>query len=276
MELMAVVLLTATRITAMVCSAPVLGHHQVGWWIRIGLSVALSVLALSSIGPQSLKVTLNQTDLFGAFVSEALIGLMLGLGISVLLAAGELMGDILAQLSGMNSGGGIEDEADPAPANTRLIGIVTIAMFVLARGPEQLASGVLDSLQAIPIGSRMVRSDGLEFLGELITQSFWLALRGVGPAVAAMFAAMAIVSLIQKVLPQTGVVHAGPTVGLLVMALAMWITLSGGLWLIDGNWQAGWEKMLHFLAADAISDAPTVSMSVIDGCWNGSYRATIA
>ena len=275
MGLLAVVLLTATRITAMVCSSPVLGHRQVGWWIRIGLSVALSVLALSSIGPQSLKVSLNQADLFGAFVSEALIGLMLGLGISVLLAAGELMGDILAQLSGMNSGGGIEDEADPAPANTRLIGVVTIAMFVLARGPEQLASGVLDSLQAIPIGSRMVRTDGLEFLGELITQSFWLALRGVGPAVAAMFAAMAIVSLIQRVLPQTGVVHAGPTVGLVVMALAMWITLSGGLWLIDGNWQAGWEKMLQFLAADAISDAPTVSTSVMDRCWDGSYRVTI-
>jgi flagellar biosynthetic protein FliR len=229
--------------------------------MRIGLSVTLSIMALSSVELSAALISVDKLDLFGALVSEALIGLMLGLGVSLLLAAGELMGDILAQLTGLNSSGADEADADSAPANTRLIGIVTLVMFVLARGPEQLIVGVLDSLQAIPIGSRLVRGDGLELLGELVTQSFWLALRGVGPAVAAMFAATTIVSLIQKVLPQSGVVHIGPTIGLVVMAVTMWITLSGGLWLIDGNWQAGWEKMLYFLKTDA------VGATTQTGCW---------
>lgn len=243
-------LLTTVRITALVFSAPLLGHRAVAWWIRLGLGLVLSIFAISAADSKlwSLPLTTasGSAGLFGGILAEAAIGLMLGLGISLLLSAGELMGECLSQMAGLGVGAETTDD-EPNNAAVRLIGLLTIVLFVLARGPESVIASLLGSLREIPVGSRPITADSLTLLGDLMQQSLELAVRGASPAIAAMLAATAAVGLAQRVMPDVGLGLAGPGVGLAAFAFGLYLTVSAGLWLIDGHWPGVQEKVWEFL-----------------------------
>jgi flagellar biosynthesis protein FliR len=219
------------------------------------LGVLLTVVASSAGLPELAPGSLSSA-LFGKVLSEILIGLLLGLGISILLYAGELMGDIISQMAGVSQGE-TDEMGDAAGPATRLITLLTIVLFALARGPEYLVGGVLESLRTIPPGTPLTQQPALELIGELFRQSLSLAVRGVGPAVAALLAATAAVNLFQRVLPGMGLNAIMPSLGMFVFAVAMFLTISGGLWLVDGNWEQGWQMVRQTLEQSAAAAEST-------------------
>jgi hypothetical protein len=93
-------------------------------------------------------------------------------------------------------------------------------------------------------------------LGELMRQGLGLAVRGVGPAVAALLTATTAINLLQRVIPGAGLSSIGPGVGMFVFALAMFLTVSGGLWLVDGNWESGWQFVRDSLRSNIANSNP--------------------
>jgi len=255
MESLCYCLLVGVRLTALVWSAPLLGHHSVPIWVRLILGVLLTVVASSAGLPELAPGSLSSA-LFGKVLSEILIGLLLGLGISILLYAGELMGDVISQMAGVSQSE-TDEMGDAASPATRLITLLTIVLFALARGPEYLVGGVLESLRTIPPGTPLAQQPALELIGELFRQSLSLAVRGVGPAVAALLAATAAVNLFQRVLPGMGLNAIMPSLGMFVFAVAMFLTISGGLWLVDGNWEQGWQMVRQTLEQSAAAAEST-------------------
>lgn len=259
MELAHFGILTAVRVTALVWSAPLLGHQAVALWIRLVLAGLIALVAVLAGVPTSFAPPASAAVLLGQILSEALIGLLLGLSVSLLLLAGEWMAELISQMAGVSQGESDEAGDSVAPA-TRLVGLLTIVLFVLARGPEYLVGGVLESLQSIPPGSALKQEALLPLLGELVRQGLGLAVRGVGPAVAALLTATTAVNLLQRVVPGAGLGGIGPGLGMFVFALAMFLTVSGGLWLVDGNWEAGWHLVRDTLQSSvAESSCPAVS-----------------
>jgi flagellar biosynthetic protein FliR len=240
MELVQFGFLAAVRVTALVWTAPLLGHQAVALWIRLVLAGLLALVAVLAGPPSSFTSPLSSADLLGQVLSEALVGLLLGLSVSLFLLAGEWMAELISQMAGVSSGE-VDEAGDSAAAGTRLVGLLTLVLFVLARGPEYLVDGVLESLHSIPPGSVVKQETLLPLLGELVRQGLGLAVRGVGPAVAALLTATTAVNLLQRVVPGAGFNGAGPGVGMFVFALSLYLTVSGGLWLVDGNWEAGWS-----------------------------------
>jgi flagellar biosynthetic protein FliR len=255
MEFLCYSLLVGIRLTALVWSAPLLGHHSVPTWVRLSLGVLLTIVASSAGVPELAPGSLS-TGLLGKVLSETLIGLLLGMGISILLYAGELMGDVISQMAGVSQGE-TDELGDAASPATRLITLLTIVLFALARGPEYLVGGVLESLRTIPPGTPLAQQTALELVGELFRQSLSLAVRGVGPAVAALLAATAAVNLFQRVLPGMGLNPIMPSLGMFVFAVAMFLTISGGLWLVDGNWEQGWQMVRQTLEQSAALAEPS-------------------
>ncbi len=255
MEQVCYCLLVGIRLTALTWSAPLLGHHAVPVWIRLGLAGILTLGTVFVGLPPDLPPGALSTGLLGHVLTEALIGLLLGLSISLLLAAGEIMGEIISQMAGV-APGEPDESGDVASPATRLIGLLTIVLFILARGPEYLVGGVLESLQSIPPGSTWQDSSLLPLLGELVRQSLGLAIRGIGPAVAALLTATAAVHLFQRVIPGSGLSGIGPSMGMFAFAIAMFLTVSGGLWLVDGHWEEGWQMVRQTLEATASSQLP--------------------
>ena len=248
-------LLAGVRVTALVWSAPLLGHQAVALWIRLVLAGLLTLVAVSAGAPANFSRLHSAGDLAGQVLTEALIGLLLGLSVSLLLMAGEWMAELISQMAGL-SHGETDEVGDSAAPSTRLIGLLTIVLFVLARGPEYLAGGVLESLQAIPPGRALQQDTLLPLLGELMRQGLGLAVRGVGPAVAALLTATTAINLLQRVIPGAGLSSIGPGVGMFVFALAMFLTVSGGLWLVDGNWESGWQFVRDSLRSNIANSNP--------------------
>ena len=246
MDLLHFGLLAGVRLTAPVWSAPLLGHQAVALWIRLLLAGLLTLVAVLAGAPANFSAPSTAGNLLGQVLSEALIGLLLGLSVSLLLMAGEWMAELISQMAGV-ANGETDEFGDSAAPGSRLIGLLTIVLFVLARGPEYLVGGILESLQSIPPGSAIQREALLPLLGELVRQGLSLAVRGVGPAVAALLTATTAVHLLQRVVPGSGLSGIGTGIGMFVFALAMFLTLSGGLWLVDGNWEAGWRLVSESL-----------------------------
>jgi hypothetical protein len=48
-----------------------------------------------------------------------------------------------------------------------------------------------------------------------------------------------------------------PSLGMFVFAVAMFLTISGGLWLVDGNWEQGWQMVRQTLEQSAALTEPS-------------------
>ena len=65
----------------------------------------------------------------------------------------------------------------------------------------------------------------------LLTQSFTLMLKAVGPAVVALLISTAVLGMVSKSIPQLNIFNVGLSSNMVVMFLAVFLTLGGCLWL---------------------------------------------
>ncbi len=257
-------LLAAIRVSTFVWIAPLLGNHRIPWWIRavtaVLVSLALAPLAVNSHALAGATV-LDGGELFSRGLSELMTGLMLGLGVSVLVGAATMAGQILSQMSGISWP--ISDSEASSPV-TQLVWMVSLVVFVLMRGPELMLGALAGTLQTLPPGTTMAAGAQIAFVTELLTHSFWLTLRGVAPAVAALWIAMLGVTILVRVLPQAGCLQLGMDAGLAAFWLAVLVTVCGGVWIWMDDLES-WMNLLQQRLIAAAGQAPveTPAMSSI-------------
>ncbi len=242
--------LAACRIAAFVLAAPLFGCQRIPWWIRLGLMLAIAAaLAPLVVGSAAGEATpLSPPELVSRGLGEILVGLMLGLGASVLTSAAAMAGQILSQMVGLQWP---VYEADGSSPVTKLIGLLSLVVFVLMRGPEMMLAALSQSLVDLPPGAAQVARSQLELITSLLSQSLWLCLRGVAPAVASLWIAILAVTMVSRVLPQAGSLQLGMDAGLAAMWLAVLLTVCGGMWV----WMDDIEHWMVALRQQAVAAA---------------------
>jgi flagellar biosynthetic protein FliR len=236
MELAITLLLVITRLLAVAMTAPLLGSRVVSTRMRLGIAVAVAILAFPLV--EFSHVPQEPTAVGSALISEALIGSLLGFGVTILFAAAYMVGEVIAQLAGIQ----IADQLDPSLGSTsstvgRLFALLSLAVFALVHGPEMVVSAVLDTFVSLPPGTPIQTGSMLELVKQLLQQSFVLTLRGVAPAVASLLISTLVIGLIGRTYPQMNMLQVGLSSNLVVMLLAIFLTLGGCLWLFVDNWQ---------------------------------------
>ena len=86
--------------------------------------------------------------------AELLVGLCLGLGITILFSGIQLAGTVIGQVGGLM----VADVLDPSAGEqvslfSRLLYLVTLVVFVSIGGHRMVMAGLLDTFQSIPPGS---------------------------------------------------------------------------------------------------------------------------
>ena len=236
MELAITFLLVMTRLIAVAMTAPLLGSRVVGMRMRVGIALAVAVLAFPLIEFSS--VPTEPAAVGSALISEALIGAMLGFGVTILFAAAQMVGAVIGQMAGIQ----IADQLDPnsgsaSSAVSQLFAVLSLAVFALVNGPDLVVSSVLDTFVSLPPGTPIKAGSMLELLTQLLQQSFVLTLRGVAPAVASLMISTLVIGLIGRTYPQMNMLQIGLSSNLIVMMLAIFLTLGGCMWLFVDNWQ---------------------------------------
>ena len=254
--------LVLTRVSGLTMTAPIYGTKDVPAQVRVFLAVALAMLIAPSqwevdvIYPET---TLNYMIFIG---SELLVGLCLGLGITILFSGVHLAGLMIGRVSGMM----LADVFDPSleanvPTLSRILFMVALAVFVCLGGHRIVMGGLLDTFQTIPPGSLLpwhvpgfqASSPG-DFEGTipgtfvlLLTQSFYLGIRAAVPVVTALLLSTLVMGLISRTLPQLNILMVGFGMNSMLTFAIFWMTIGAAAMLFQPQVSAAMETLLEAL-----------------------------
>jgi flagellar biosynthetic protein FliR len=236
--------LVLTRISGLLIASPMLAALQAPATVRALISLALAVLIMPSQALASLPYPVS-LPVYGLLLGgELVIGLVLGMGISILLGGMQMAGDMMSRVGGLT----LSEVFDPAtssdvPLLAHLLGLLSTALFLLIGGHRMLLGGLLDTFRAIPPGGSLAMflgtGDGgpghgllaslVEMFLVLITQSFHVAIRAAAPVLTAVLLATLVLGLISRTLPQLNVMVVGFGLNAMVTFGILFLSLGAAL-----------------------------------------------
>ena len=239
--------LVLARVGALVMLAPVFGSKSIPMQARVMITVSITLLATPLVAAQPPADMTNLMTYARYLANEALIGLLLGFGITLLLTGIQVTGQIVSQLGGT----ALADVFDPTldtnvSVYSQIFYTLTLAMFVLLDGHRLLMDALLDTYTWLPPGQATLGKTYVEVLTTLLSQSFVLGIRAAAPAMTALLLATLVLGLIGRTMPQINLLAVGFGVNSLLTLGCLFATLGTIAWAFPQ--QAFW-------AVDLIKEA---------------------
>ena len=244
--------LVLARVSGLTMTAPIYGTKDVPMQVRGFLALALALLITPSqwhVAVQDPGTTINYMVFIG---SELLVGVCLGLAVVILFSGMQLAGQMIGRVSGLM----LAEVFDPSteaqvPTISRLLFMVSLAVFVSIGGHRFVMAGLLDTFEEIPPGGlspwqipafQAVASDGgvanssiVEAMTVLLTQSFSLGIRAAVPVVLAVLLSTLVMGLISRTLPQLNILMVGFGLNSMLTYALLSITLGASVWVFQGH-----------------------------------------
>jgi flagellar biosynthetic protein FliR len=198
------------RVGALVMTAPIFGNKSVPLQGRALIALIISLLVTPLLAQHSSVDMGNLVEFSKHLLSEALIGLLFGVGITILLNGIQLTGQLVSQLGGT----ALAEVFDPSleenvSVYSQFFFFLTLAMFVLLDGHRMTMGALLDSFAELPPGQANLGTDYLDALVVLLQQSFVLGIRAGAPAMTALLLATLVLGLIGRTMPQINILAVG-------------------------------------------------------------------
>ncbi|MFV0512279.1 MAG: flagellar biosynthetic protein FliR [Jhaorihella sp.] len=206
------------RVSALVSLLPVFGEQAVPVRVRLVVAVMLTAVAAPAVAPAPPPAGLP--DLTGYVLSEAVIGLALGVGLRLFVLALQTAGAIAAQstsLSQLLGGAAVE----PMPAMGYVLVVAGLALAAMAGLHVRAAQFLVFSYDLLPAGTLPDGRDLALWGVERVAHAFSLAFSLAAPFVIASVIYNLTLGVINRAMPQLMVAFVGAPV----------ITL-GGLFLL--------------------------------------------
>jgi len=237
--------LVLTRVSGLIMTAPLYAGEHVPVQVRALLAGALALLITPTqwhVAVEYPGTTLNYLVFVAA---ELVIGLSLGLGIVVLFSGIQLAGELIGRVGGLL----LADIFDPSvgasvPLFSRLLFLVTLAVFVCTGGHRVVMAALLDTFGTIPPGSGVLPGSLAESFQVLLTQSFVLAVRVAAPVVTAVLLSTLVMGLISRTLPQLNILAVGFGMNSMLTFATLFLALGAGVWVFQGQIEPAFETLL--------------------------------
>ncbi|MEX2112682.1 MAG: flagellar biosynthetic protein FliR [Pirellulales bacterium] len=245
---LAIFALVLVRIGALVAVAPMFGSVAVPLQLRAVLALALAAV----VTPFELdKATAVPPSLLAWLVlagAEALVGLVLGLGVMVLFSALQVAGQIISQMSGMQ----LADAFDPSlggnvPVFSQLFYYVTLAVFLAIGGHRHVLEALFDTFVWMPAGQGEYAPSVAAAMTSVLAQSFVLGIRAAAPVMVALLVATLILGLVARTLPQLNILALGFGANAMVAFVALSLSLGAAAWLFQDQLEPVLETLTDAL-----------------------------
>jgi flagellar biosynthesis protein FliR len=226
--------LVLARTGGLVMTAPIFGHRAIPLRVRVLLAVALSLLVTSV----SLGTSLPPIDGLGALglllANEALVGALLGIGVSILLSGVQVTGQLAAQLSGVSLGEVFNPESgENISAISQLFTMLVLAVFVALGGHRLMTESLLDTFAWAPPGHANLGHSYTEVLSGIVSQSFSLGIRAAAPIAVALLISTLVIGLISRTLPQLNIMAVGLGLNSLVVLGLLFVSVGVVAWTFE-------------------------------------------
>ena len=240
--------LVLTRVSGLTISAPIYGTSEIPPRVRILLAFTLALL----ITPTQWHVPIEHpgtTVNYLVFVgSELMVGMCLGLGITIMFSGIQLAGQLIGRTGGLM----MAETVDPTqgtnvPLFSRLLFLVAMAVFVCIGGHRMVMAGLLDTFATIPPGSGIVSNTIGETFVTLVAQSFSLGFRTAMPAVTALLLSTLVLGLIGRTMPQLNILMVGFGMNSMLSFAVFSLSLGAAVWAFQDQIEPAMEMLLDAL-----------------------------
>jgi flagellar biosynthetic protein FliR len=227
--------LVLARTSALIMTAPIFGSLALPRQVRALLAVVMTLLILPVHLGASFPPVSNVIDYARLLVNEVLVGLLLGLGITILLSGIQVAGQIVSQMSGLS----LADVFNPGfdedvSVFSQLFYFLTLAVFVAVGGHRIVTAALLDTFAWAPPGHAALGGTFVEVLTSIATQSFALGIRAAAPLIVSLLLATLVLGLISRTLPQINIIVVGFGINSLLTLGMLFLTLGAVAWTFQG------------------------------------------
>lgn len=228
-------LLVLFRISGLVLAAPLFSSpvlpNQFKALLCVGMSLAVFPMMLPHV-----NVPATLTSAIGGMVGELAIGVLIGLGISLIFTGIQIAGQLVSQQAGLSLG----DVFNPMfESSTTVVSeiyfYVATVIFLAVGGDHALIRALLDSFSTIPVLTLQSTHSFTEVMVELLTLSFTTAIRVGGPTMLALLLSFLTIGFVSRTVPQLNLMTVGFPIKLaLAMAIMALTMMSLEPVLLDG------------------------------------------
>jgi flagellar biosynthetic protein FliR len=226
--------LVLARTGALVMTAPILGSPALPRRVRALLAVALSLLVTPVYVSATVPPVAQALEYGRLLVNEALVGLMLGLGINILFTGIQVAGQVVSQLSGLSLADvfnpGFEEDVS---VFSQLFYFLTLAVFVAVGGHRIVIDALLETFAWAPPGSAALGDSFVDVLVNILTQGFALGIRASAPILTALLLSNLVLGLISRTLPQINIIAVGFGLNSLLTLGMLFLSLGGLAWIFQ-------------------------------------------
>lgn len=211
------------RFSGLFLVAPVFSAAVVPVRVKAALTLLLTVL----LGPVALGAAAPDASLTPATIlTELVVGLTLGLGAAVFVAAAEAAGDMMAVQTGL-SGASLVDPLtrNQVPVLGQLLGLTTLMLILALDGHVLMLEALHRSLVMVPPGATADFAGGAANAVHVGSTLFLLGLQFAAPVIGALMIGHVALGILARTVPQLNVLMmAFPlqiAVGLFVLAVTL-------------------------------------------------------
>lgn len=246
--------LVLTRVSGLMITAPLFGSSVIPARIRVAMVVALAVMTFPLVASH-VPTGLTLTSVLTGVVGELLIGITIGLSLSLLLMGAEVGGMMVGRQAGIALANVFNPATDSQVSITgQVYTIAFTIVFLLAGGHRAAVAALLDTFAVIPVLSFQMNESVILLLAEMLAAAFILGIRLAGPVLIALFLVGTALAFLSRTMPQLNILTVGfairAIVALAVAALAM--GASGDLF-VDAIWDGVERIRLTFGLDPALS-----------------------
>lgn len=214
------------RMGGLVMTAPLFSSAAVPTRIKAALAMTASAM-IFPLATRNAPAGMNLAALVSGGIGEILIGMSIGLAVSMFLIGADTAGRLIGQQAGLALG----EVVDPTQGQrTSILGqIYTITLtlvFLGAGGHRAVMAALLDSYRAVPMLSFSLDDSVMLLMAEMMTAAFVFGFRLAGPALIALFLTGTAMGFISRTMPQLNILSVGFTVRVLVAIGAAGLALS--------------------------------------------------
>ena len=249
--------LVLARVSGLVMTAPIFGTSEVPGRVRAFLAITLAFLITPLQANPASAMPATAVDLGIVLVTELIVGLTLGLGITLLFSGIQIAGQVISQIAGVQLADVINPTFDSSvPIFSQVLFYVTLAVFVVTGGHRQVMEALLDTFVSMPPGKAILSNTLVEEFTNLITQSFVLGIRAAAPTMTALLLATLVLALLSRTLPQLNLMAVGFGFSSLVTLGTLSVTLGIAAWAFQEEVEPALQSLLDALHASG-SNTPS-------------------
>ena len=234
-EVFKVFLLVMVRFAGLIVSAPVIGSRNFPARAKVGLSAMIAILITPSVAAleQPLPTEALAFVRFGA--GEVLIGLMIGLVMTLVFGAVQVAGQVIDMLSGF----AMMNVFNPAletqvPIFGFFLFVIAALYLLVMDGHHMMITAMVSTFRRIPLGGFVIRPELLREMSMWGRAMFYDGLRIAAPAAGALLLAYVTMGLLGRVVPQIHLFVVGFPVTIALGLLTVAFMLTSYVQILDG------------------------------------------